>query len=156
MLIRRIFLITCLLLGATISKSQSTDSSLSIQVMDERSAPLEGVTIQLIRENDKKLVKADITDASGSASFTGLKNGEYYLKLSHTGHEPHQTGVYAVPTSGRKTINMLPASSTLGAVKVVSARPFVQRTQGKVLINVEAAVTNVGTTACREKPVCWY
>jgi iron complex outermembrane receptor protein len=40
----------------------------------------------------------------------------------------------------------LPASKTLGNVSVTSRKPFIQQAQGKVIVNVDASLTNAGTT----------
>ncbi len=53
-----------------------------------------------------------------------------------------------MPLKNNKTvvITLQPAGSTLANVNVTGRKPFVQHVQGKTLINVDASVTNAGTT----------
>jgi iron complex outermembrane recepter protein len=121
----------------------------SIRVVNEKQQPLEGVTIELFTK-DSVLVKAAITSAQGSAVFEHIVPGAHFFKVSHSGYVEQVTDQYLFPLESAQgtssTIVLSPAVSTMQGVTVAGTRPFVQHVQGKVLINVDAAISNTGTT----------
>ena len=127
---------------------QADSTGLYITVLNERSVPVEGATIEMIGQLNGKMQKADISNQEGNASFKNIYSGEYYFSITATGHEPQKTTVYKFPLTepSRQTIVLKAAGKTLEGVKVVASKPFIQRTQGKVVVNVDASVTNAGTT----------
>ncbi|MFT3680764.1 MAG: TonB dependent receptor [Ferruginibacter sp.] len=117
---------------------------LVLQVLDEKAQPVAAASVELLK-NDK-LIKAALTDGSGEATFAGIDSGTYVFAVTYTGYQQQAAAVQLPAKSGKKIVTLQPAAGTLQNVNVVSRKPFVQHTQGKVILNVEAAVTNVGTT----------
>ncbi|HMK05049.1 MAG TPA: outer membrane beta-barrel family protein [Ferruginibacter sp.] len=116
-----------------------------LTVLNERSEPAEAATVELLKDN--KLVKAGITDAKGMARFEKMAAGDYIFSVTIKGYQPKTTGIYHFPsTVNSGIITLQSAKTTLQEVSVTGRKPFVQHKQGKVILNVEAAVTNVGTT----------
>ncbi len=149
-MLRILSLFICLLLMVK-AKSQSTTkdtATFSIFVQNEKQIPAEGATIQLIKAKDSSLVKTAIADAKGIATFKGIKVGTYKLLVNFAGYKPMYSHVYGFPAaSGNKTVIALqPAVGDLKEVSVTSRKPFIQRAQGKTIVNVDASITNVGTT----------
>lgn len=120
-------------------------SGITLTVMNERGEPASGAVIELWKDN--KLLKTAIANATGSAGFASLSDGNYSFTVSHTGYKRHITGNYPFPSAtGNTLIRLEPAAITLRDVSVTSRKPFIQQKQGKVVLNVEASVTNAGTT----------
>jgi iron complex outermembrane receptor protein len=119
--------------------------SFSITVVDENAKPAAGAVIELLKNN--KLVKVAITDSKGIVTFGKVEEGDYTFSITYTGHKPHITDVYHFPSKiNTATIQLEPLSVTLQDVTVVSKKPFIQQQLGKVVLNVDASVTNVGST----------
>ena len=117
----------------------------TLTVLNEKSQPADGATVQLLK--DGKLVKAAITDAKGMAFFANITVGAYTFSVTYTGYQPQVTGAYHFPgDTNAATITLQPASTALKEVNVTAGRPFIEQKQGKVILNVDASVTNVGTT----------
>jgi hypothetical protein len=57
-------------------------------VLDERIVPIVGALVSLTKEKTTK------TDANGQFNFTGLKEGDYLLKISKLGYESGQTSTH--------------------------------------------------------------
>ncbi|MGG9962788.1 outer membrane beta-barrel protein [Ferruginibacter sp. SUN106] len=120
-------------------------TSFNITVVDKNTQAIEGVTITLI--SGDKIISTMTSDASGNTTFINISKGAYTFKLSHTGYQTITTQVYNVPTATNKIVVVLPKeTTTLQTVNITSKKPLIQQKEGKTIINVEAAVTNTGTT----------
>ncbi len=120
-------------------------NSFTLTVRNEKSQPAEGAVVELWK--DSTLIKAAITDPKGMVTFEKIDEGGFSFTISHTGYKLHTTPAYHFPSDiNTSTIILEPASITLQDVSVVSRKPFIEQKQGKVVLNVEASVTNAGST----------
>ncbi len=146
--IKQLLIITISFFLCTVANGQQgtkEEPVFVLTVLNERSQPVEAATLELIKDN--KLVKAAITDAKGQARFEKIPAGNYTFSITSKGYHPKTTANYSFPsTINTATVTLLPSGTTLQEVSVSSRKPFVQNKQGKVILNVEAAVTNVGST----------
>ncbi len=116
-----------------------------LTILGDKGQPVEAATVEMLQNG--KLVKAAITDAKGQAGFEKIEAGSYTFSISSKGYQATVTEVYTFPATGRAlTINLQIAGATLKEVSVSAKKPFIQNKQGKVILNVESAVTNVGST----------
>ncbi|MEO5891972.1 MAG: outer membrane beta-barrel protein, partial [Ferruginibacter sp.] len=150
---RKILFFVLLLVIAKAGTSQplmNDTAGFFITVVNDKQQFAAGATVELISVENKSLVKTAITDSKGLAVFTNITAGEHYFSISSAGFQPQTTPVYIFPLAPnadkKQTIILLPELGNMQGVTVVGTRPFVQHVQGKVLINVDAAVTNAGTT----------
>lgn len=117
----------------------------SLTVLNEKSEPVVGAVVEL--RNNNKLVKAAITDSKGLVTFEKIDNGDYTFFITYTGYKQHTTSIYQIPSPVKTdSLRLEPSTITLQDVNVVSRKPFIQQQQGKVILNVEASPTNVGST----------
>lgn len=116
----------------------------SLTVLNEKAEPADGAVIELWHDN--KLLKTAIANAKGIVSFSNPAKGNYNIIISHSGYK-RDTSAYQFPSAENSlTIKLEPATVLLQDVSVTSRKPFIQQKQGKVILNVEASVTNVGST----------
>ncbi|MFC0776057.1 outer membrane beta-barrel protein [Terrimonas alba] len=124
---------------------------LLVPVVNDKQLPLADATVELLRSKDSVLIKAAITDTSGLASFQQVAAGVYLLRISSVNYGTHYSPpvqVLADESNERlAAIVLYPANTHLQGVTVLSKKPFIQQLPGKTIINVEAAITNAGTTA---------
>jgi len=137
-----------LLLLATFANGQPTQTDnpgFIITVLNEKSQPAASATVELLKDN--KLVKAAIADSHGLARFENIAAGKYSFSVTLTGYEPQTTAGYQFPSSvSTATLILKPAATSLQEVSVSGRKQFVQFKPGKVVLNVDAAVTNTGST----------
>ena len=127
--------------------AQTANPNFTIIVLDDQQKPIENATVELRKADDKALIKAAITNNKGSADFNIVTAGKYTAVIISVGHATKSTQIFQIPTAQKVlTINLTTTSKSLQEVTVMSRKPFVQRTQGKTIVNVDAAVTNVGTS----------
>ncbi|HUP12395.1 MAG TPA: TonB-dependent receptor, partial [Niastella sp.] len=123
----------------------SNNPDFIISVVDERSQPIENVTVELLQDN--KLVKAAITDAKGTAAFEKIAPGHYTFFVTHTGYQDYITDTINFPSANNKRLVVLkPAGLILQDVAVTTKKQFIVHTPGKTTLNIDDGITNVGTT----------
>ncbi|MEO6733962.1 MAG: hypothetical protein ABIN01_22250 [Ferruginibacter sp.] len=125
-------------------------TSFSLTIINGKQAAAEGVSIELFSASKKALLKTLLTDTKGIAVFKNIPSGDHYFTLSGMGYQSQTTPVFTFPlapdTQSKLVFQLLPQVSEMKNVTVVGAKPYLQNLQGKVIINVDAAVTNAGTT----------
>src|SRR5678816_1723799 len=143
---QKYFLLLLLLIVSNLYAQPGSDD-FSLEVVDEKNQPASGANVKLLNAEDSSLLKTGVTDVKGRVSFPHLKKGSYVVRLSHSGYGITQTKIFKLPQDGLiQKINLNPSSKTLKEVTVTAAKPFIQQLRGKTVINVDAAITNAGTT----------
>lgn len=119
----------------------------TILVVDEQQKPIENATVELYGAAGKPLIKAAITNQKGTAEFNITTAGEYKVTAIAVGFSTKTSQIFQIPAkSNIITLNLTTISKTLNEVTISSKKPFVQRAQGKTIVNVDAAATNAGTS----------
>lgn len=119
--------------------------SIIIRVMDENQRPIEAATVEIQRTEHAKIQLT--TNAKGQAHFSPPSIGIYTvvaMALNHKTSEPVQLSI----PSEIKFINLVLSGKVaeISEVSVVAKKQIIQRDNGKTLINVDASITNVGTS----------
>jgi iron complex outermembrane receptor protein len=113
-----------------------------LQLRTESGEPLAGTTVELLRPADSSLIKVAVTDAAGNLRLP-LSSGAL-LRISRVGYATR----YHLLQEGKPelTVQLQPATASLSGVTITARRPLVQLAPGKTIVNVEAGITNAGTT----------
>jgi iron complex outermembrane receptor protein len=139
----RILLLTILSFLCTFSFAQQ----FSVQVNSAQQTPLAGATIELKRKSDSVLVKTALTSKEGTGVFEQVPDGIYFLVIAHIGYETLHSEAISLPASKNiQSYSLRSKSETLQSVTVASRKPFIQQVQGKTVVNVDAMISNTGTT----------
>ena len=150
----KIFLFTIAIIAtyAVFAQPDATNADkLIVPVVNNQQVAIALATVELLRGKDSILVKAGITDSLGIAVFQQITAGIYLLRISSVNYSTLYSELIQIPlteTGGQLTAIVLqPASTSLQEVTVLSKKPFIQQLPGKTIINVDAGITNAGTTA---------
>ncbi|WP_293313749.1 outer membrane beta-barrel protein [Pedobacter sp. UBA5917] len=123
------------------------DKNIKVAVLNQKGQAIAGATVQLLKASDERLVKTAMGNENGIAVFTKPKAGKYIFVASALGYTPYKTAVLLFPfVNSTITINLSEADKNLGSINVVGKKQFIEHVQGKTIVNVDAAVTNTGTT----------
>ncbi len=131
------------------SQAQTKTSSITGTITETQNKSLTAATVSLLNQKDSSLVKATVSGTDGKFSFDGIKEGQYLLSVSAVGYEPvYSKGFVANGTAiDLSSINLKQASKDLKAVTVVARKPMIEQKIDRMVVNVDAAISNVGTTA---------
>jgi hypothetical protein len=120
---------------------------LSIAVLNEQQQPLESAVISLFRSGDSTLIKTELTDDNGKIVLKNILQGNYYCVTSFAGYITDTTGSLILNSTSKEIgITLQSSANTLNEITVTTRKPFIQREQGKVLVNVDASPSNAGTS----------
>lgn len=138
-----------LLLALTVTSLLSEAQQIKGVAINEIGIPLNGATVSLIKAKDSSTIKLAVTSADGSYSFSGIKEGNYKVRLSFIGYRT----IYSQPFSfgaADITIPELKASklpSILKNVNVTTNKPMVEVKADKTVLNVEGTTNAIGSNA---------
>lgn len=146
--IRTIVTLVLLLAVAGINAQTTTDTGgFTVLVLSDKSEPLEGAIVEILSTRDKKLVKSAVTNKNGLSVFYISLYKEQILTVSFVGYETAMVPITQNQLAEKNIrVVLQPASKTLSNVTVSSGKPFIQQAQGKTIVNVDASITNAGTT----------
>ena len=112
---------------------------------------LKGASISLLHSSDSSLAKASITDKDGNFFFENINQGIYFLTASYIGRKTVNSKSFVLsadkPTVVVEVLQLLPNDKDLKEVSVISKKAFIERKIDKTVVNVDASVTNAGSTA---------
>ncbi len=114
----------------------------------DRSAAL-SATVSLLKVKDSALVKVAPGEANGSFQFENLRPGQYLILASSVGYLP----VYSQPLTVAENLvtagelELVLADKNMKGVTVVARKPFVEQKLDKMIVNVDANISNAGSTA---------
>ena len=111
---------------------------------------IDAATISLLKAKDSTLVKAAVTDAAGNFSFENIREGSYLVLATSIGHTRTYSSSFTVSASNSVSVGVLQlvvSDKNLKEVTVISKKPLIERKLDRTIVNVDASITNTGSTA---------
>ncbi|MBD0333120.1 MAG: carboxypeptidase regulatory-like domain-containing protein, partial [Chitinophagaceae bacterium] len=120
-------------------------------VHDGNQKILELATISLLRAKDSSIVKVNAADKNGNFAFENIPEGRFLISVTAVGHEKGFSEVFEL-TSFNTYINLKPIqlsvqAKSLAGVLVTAKKPLIEQKVDRTVVNVDASVTNVGSSA---------
>lgn len=147
---RKYVLTGMLLAAAAVAGAQSGKGSVSVTVRNDQKGALDGATVEIRRARDSALVKTAVTDKDGTALAEGLVEGRYLLHVTNSGHQPAWSEPFAVTagaTARVPAIGLAVAAAELKTVTVAARKPFIQKLNDRIVVNVDNSIVSAGSTA---------
>lgn len=134
-------------ISGSVCLAQSQGKLVKVTVVSEQEEPLTGATVQLLK-TDSTLVKVQVSDKVGVAEFNNLSENNYLIQVSHTGFQPIYFDIKNLQQRDRfsQVFKLQRESGVLNNVVVTAKKPFVQFAPDKTIVNVDAGITNAGTS----------
>lgn len=136
-----------LLLLATIALS--SQAQIQGKTRDADGKAIAGVTISLLRDTGKTVIKLAVSKDDGSYTFLDVKAGNYRVSATHVGFQPSVSKPFEVGT-GTVTapdLSLARASGDMKGVVVTATKPIVEVKADKTILNVEGTINSVGSDA---------
>jgi len=131
--------------------TQQTNLSVSGLINDGEGKPFDLATVSLFTSTDSVLVKTTFTERDGKFSFDHLKPGQYQIRVSAMGYVNYRSENLSInsgsPALQIKEVQLLPASKNLKEVSITVQKAFVERKIDRTVVNVDALISNAGSTA---------
>src|SRR5215467_6388187 len=130
--------------------AQTGNGKITGSVKDEKNKPIDAATISLLH-SDSSLAKVSVSNSLGEFEFENISFGTYRISITAVGFLTYQTEAFDINTAHSIiNLNDIPlhlTSTSLEQVTVTSQKPFIEQKIDRMIVNVDAAVTNVGATA---------
>ncbi|MEO8406698.1 MAG: TonB-dependent receptor, partial [Chitinophagaceae bacterium] len=135
----------------TVSYAQTTGGKVTGTVIDGSTKIIESATITLLRAKDSSVAKLSVADKTGHYSFEAIPEGKYLVSVTAVGHSKGFSETFNIDpahtTVDLKTIELVPVATAIGGVTVSAKKPLIEQRIDRTIINVEASITNVGSSA---------
>ena len=135
----------------TTSWAQKGAGKVSGRVIDGNTKTVESATITLLRAKDSSVAKIGVANKEGNYSFENVAEGKYIVSITAVGHTKGFSESFEVSASNNtitlNTIELVPLAKNLTGVTVAAKKPLIEQKIDRTVVNVEASVTNVGTSA---------
>lgn len=133
------------------SFAQNHAASISGRITDGGDQKIiDAATVSLYKSTDSSLVKINITDKQGNFEFQNLAAGKYFLLATSIGHLSTYSSTINIAEGENFSIGSLKLNNeikTLKGITLNAKKPFIERKIDRTIINVDASITNAGTTA---------
>src|SRR5207248_4786616 len=133
------------------ANAQNKLGTVSGIVIDGSRKTIEASTITLIRSKDSSIAKISAADKDGKFEFEKIPLGKYLVSVTAVGHQKGYSPSFEITAENSsidvKSIELNPQTKSLSTVIVTAKRPLVEQKLDRTIINVEASITNVGSTA---------
>ncbi|MBA4745995.1 MAG: TonB-dependent receptor [Muricauda sp.] len=113
-------------------------------VVDLEDNPIAFANIVAQLKMDSTLVKGAITDMEGRFELELPNHGDCFLTISYVGFKTKQ--ISTIEKLDLETIYLEAKAEALDEVAVVAEKPFVQREQDKLVVNVQNSIVSAGGT----------
>ena len=134
-----------------VSQAQVKDGKVSGMVVDGNVKTIESATITLLRSKDSSVVKLSVANKAGKFEFEAVPEGKYLVSITASGHSKGFSEIFEIsaakPEVLVKTIELIPVAKSLSEVTVTAKKPLIEQKLDRMVVNVEASVTNVGASA---------
>ena len=148
---KKILLLLTIVTLSLSSIAQKANGKLTGTVTDETQKGVESATVSLLAAKDSSLLKISVTDKSGQFVFENFPPGKYIFLTTAIGHKKSYSNIFEVTGIDQKeasfSITIFRETKELKEVAVVARKPLVELKLDKTIVNVDAAVTNVGASA---------
>ena len=144
--------IIILLSVSFIGRAQTKQAfKLSGKVSATNQPALSAATITLLKAKDSAVVKMSVTDQDGRYSFDNPPQGKYLVAVSAVGYEKQYSAPFSISTESPVTeltaIVLTPRNRDLKAVTVSARKPLVEQKIDRMVVNVDAFISNTGASA---------
>ena len=131
--------------------AQTTETSVSGSTVDTKNVPVQSATISLMKSKDSSIIKIAVSDKAGKFSFTGISFGSYFITTSAVSFAKTNSPGFIISENNTTvrigTFILQELAKNLSAVVVTSKKPLIEQKIDRMVVNVDASVTNVGSTA---------
>jgi iron complex outermembrane receptor protein len=148
---KRIIIVFVIIVFAIKCMAQTAAPTVYGSVVDTKNAPVESATISLSKSKDSSIIKIAVSDKTGKFSFTGIPYGDYFITVSSVNFSTVNSSIFVVSANNPFVIldpfTLQSFAKNLAAVVVTIKKPLIEQKIDRMIVNVDASVTNVGSTA---------
>lgn len=128
-----------------------TKNHVSGTILSSDKKPFASATIELLRTADSTIARVAVSDQQGKFEFDNLGESNYFLQVSAVGHEKSFSKSFTVDATTThivlEPLVLAERSQALKSVTVSATKPLIEQKIDRMVVNVEAFVSNTGANA---------
>lgn len=145
-----ILFITLLFCCLWLAAQSNAGTRIIIVINTEKQQPASGATVELLRASDSAVLQSLTADSAGTLKLSNLPPGNYVCRISYAGHLTQYIQVSNSSTGQEEPqslfVTLKTAGQTLANVNITAHKPPVQQLPDRIVIQVDAGITNAGST----------
>lgn len=135
-----------------VSRAQNkTGNKLTGRVGATNQPALSAATITLLKAKDSSVVKMSVSDQEGRYSFDNPPQGRYLIVVSAVGYEKQYSAPFTISPENTQVelqpVMLVQRTKDLKAVTVSARKPLVEQKIDRMVVNVDAFISNTGANA---------
>lgn len=129
-------------------QTQNAGSMLTGAIEDNSGFPVSYAVVYLRNTEDHQIVKTETSDENGTYLFEGIPDGKYYLEITGADQTTQTGGPFEVTGSRELDAFILaPKAQELNEAVITRSKPFIERKNGVMTMNVENNLASTGSSA---------
>jgi len=148
---KSIALFTLLIAGLIAAAQSSNRGKIQVRIASDKQAQLENATVELVKAKDSSLVKVALSDKTGLAEFENIPFGSYLVRARMVNHALTYSSVFELSetNSNAQLANLVlkQGATEIGGVTVTGRKPFIQKLNDRIVVNVENSIVSAGSSA---------
>lgn len=147
----KIFLFLTALFAIETQAQTNFSGKIAGNLQDPAQKAVDAATVTLHRSQDTSFVKAALSDELGNFEFENIKEGAYFVKVSHLLFKPFSSQKFQLdavnPTMQLDGFQLVVKDNSLNEVSVTAKKQFVERQLDKIIVNVDNSILAAGNSA---------
>jgi len=147
---KHILILTTAWMMCTMAKAQS-NAGISGTIFTHEKKPLAAATIALLKASDSIMVKLTVSNERGSFAFENIPAAQYLLKYTAVGYEPLYSAPFLLQEGVlykiEEPVVLTATAQDLKAVTVAATKKMIVQKADRMVLNVDAFVSNAGANA---------
>lgn len=136
---------TSLLFGQSLEQPEKI--SISGKIMSDKNENVANAIVYLV-DSSQKLAKTEYSDENGQFLFQNVSKEMYQIKIVENGKTRHESELFeAVQNLELPPIVLKADVQNLDEVVITKTKPYIERQDGKMILNVESSITAAGSSA---------
>ncbi len=146
-----IFFLLIFCLMGNIQAQSPFSGKITGKISDKSLKGVDFATITLHQAKDTSFVKAALSDENGNFELENIKEGDYFLQISHLLFEKFVGQHFQLNTENKiaqfADLQLVEKQNELAEVSVKTTKQFVERHLDKLIVNVENSIVAAGNSA---------
>jgi len=135
----------------SLAQAQTQKGTITGTIVDEKNTGRDGSTVSLLNSKDSSILKMVAADKSGKYIFENISHGSYLVSATGIGSKKGYSSNFEMNEKATnvelKAILLTEQAKTIAGVTVAAKRPLIEQKIDRTVVNVDAAITNAGSTA---------
>jgi outer membrane receptor protein involved in Fe transport len=131
--------------------AQTGPGKIKGKVMDQQQKAIDGASIALHRFNDSVIERLSVAKKDGYFEFDQVPEGRYFLQITALGYTAFKSKMISISVERSvlelDAVELIVSSVMMNEVTVTGRKQLIEMKNDRTVVNVDAAVTNVGATA---------